>query len=164
MFKVFSLLSHLKLQSSWCSAPDSTQYTAQLSNMLTLQTQWDHSYFDPSTVPLHHNTLCVHILILRHLRPLFCQYLCTVYHRPTGLSLGGRNAESAIFDHDSSTNDKCGWEMTFLRPFTHINIQIFVGDAIVWWRACAVWPGNNYIRAGCAAILTATIGELHTNL
>ena len=52
-----------------------------------------------------------------------------------------------------------------MRSFTHImTTQIFVGDAIVWWRTCAVWPGNPYVRAGCATILTATLGEMHLKL
>ena len=36
--------------------------------------------------------------------------------------------------------------------------QITIGDAIVWWRACAVWPANVPIRVACVLLLLATCG------
>ena len=33
-----------------------------------------------------------------------------------------------------------------------------IGDGIVWWRACVIWPGNVLVRIMCAVLLIATSG------
>ena len=35
---------------------------------------------------------------------------------------------------------------------------MIIGDGIVWWRTCAIWPGNIWVRILCALMLLATLG------
>ena len=39
-------------------------------------------------------------------------------------------------------------------------LQMIIGDGIVWWRACVIWPGNLAIRSLCILMLLATLGGL----
>ncbi|PIL25603.1 hypothetical protein GSI_11351 [Ganoderma sinense ZZ0214-1] len=61
---------------------------------------------------------------------------------------------SASFDYDEVSRylqaGACG------RGTATLTINILLGDAIVWWRACVLWRGNWPIRVLCVLLLLAT--------
>ena len=41
-------------------------------------------------------------------------------------------------------------------------VQMIIGDAVVWWRACKIWQANIPVRLSCALLFMATSGESWT--
>ena len=53
-----------------------------------------------------------------------------------------------------SLRDDSLYSDTHLRAY-----QVIISDAVVWWRACAIWSGNQWVRVLCAITLAGTLGE-----
>ena len=70
-----------------------------------------------------------------------------------------QRAQSILFTATLTVNVSVHGPLKYLELSAATSPQIFVADAIVWWRACAVWPKNYYVRAGCVVILGATLGK-----
>ena len=54
------------------------------------------------------------------------------------------------------------FESRLLVPYTLPSdfsiLQILLGDAIVCWRTCVLWPKNRIVNGICVAFLLATLG------